>query len=139
MYIRKCIINTMPNDNTALHPNRIHLSKDVIGHNHNKVNGVTLSHLGKSSPSRSKNFFGSYCIMRLCIHVVDRQKNFGSSLAKFQRYEFSKLWALKRGENRKKIMLTIYLVEEKNYFNKSFRHPICPSNATKKFLKNLKF
>ena len=37
MYIQKCTIYTMPNDNIALHPNRIHLSKNVIGHNHNKV------------------------------------------------------------------------------------------------------
>ena len=37
MYIQKCTIYTMPNDNTALHPNRIHLSKNVIGHGHSKV------------------------------------------------------------------------------------------------------
>ena len=37
MYIRKCTIYAMPNDNTALHPNRIHLSKNVIGHGHSEV------------------------------------------------------------------------------------------------------
>ena len=65
-------------------------------------NGVTLSYLGKASSSRSKNFFGSYRIMRLCIHVVDWQKKFGSFLTHFWDMNFPNYGPWKKGKIEKK-------------------------------------